>query len=76
MTKVVDSCCWCHKFVTQPKGFDAKKGIIVCSDECMRMERGFRLHFSDGNIGLRNMSDFGVNPNDRGKNGKGKKASN
>ncbi len=73
MAKVIDCCQWCWRLVTQPKGFDAKKGIIVCSDECMRMERGFRLHFSDMNIGLRNMADHGVNPNDRGRKKIGKK---
>ena len=72
--KVRDACCWCGKFVYQPAGFDAKKGVIVCSDECMKYERAFRIQFSDKEIGERNMRDFGVNPNERGKHAKkGKK---
>ena len=67
MTKVVDSCIWCHKFCTHPKGFDAKKSILVCSDECRTAEMNFRIFFSDKHIGERNMKDFGVNPNNRGK---------
>lgn len=73
MAKVVDACCWCGKFITQPTGFDTKKGIIVCSDDCMNHERAFRMHFSDSNIGERNLRDFGINPNLRGKHAKGKK---
>lgn len=67
MAKVVDCCIWCHKFCTHPKGFDPKKSILVCSTECGNKEKAFRLHFSDVNIGLKNMADFGVNPNHRGK---------
>jgi len=70
MAKVVDCCVWCSRLCTRPQGFDNTKNLLVCSDECMRMERGFRLHFSDVNIGLRNMADHGVNPNERGKRGK------
>lgn len=71
--KKIDSCCWCGRFVVQPAGFDVKKGVIVCSDQCLQYERAFRIQFSDKEIGERNMRDFGVNPNERGKHAKGKK---
>lgn len=72
--KVKDACCWCWKPIYQPAGFDPIKGVIVCSDECLQYERAFRIQFSDKEIGERNMRDFGVNPNERGKHAKkGKK---
>ena len=67
MTKVPDCCIWCHKIIARPQGYDPTKHFLVCSDECRNQEHMFRIHFSDQEIGKRNMRDFGINPNDRGK---------
>jgi len=73
MAKVVDCCIWCHKICTRPATFDNTKHFLVCSDQCRNAEANFRLYFSDSEIGERNMRDFGVNPNHRGKHGKKEK---
>lgn len=67
MAKVVDCCVWCGKICTRPDNFDNTRNFLVCSTECAQMEGNFRVHFSDKNIGERNMRDHGVNPNLRGK---------
>lgn len=45
MAKVVDCCIWCHKLCYQPKGFDHNKSLLVCSDECAKYEKAFRVFF-------------------------------
>jgi hypothetical protein len=67
MAKVVDCCIWCHRQCNRPDGFDENKHFLVCSQACMKQEQAFRIMFSDKHIGEKNMRDFGINPNDRGK---------
>ena len=67
MAKVVDSCVWCNAICARPETFDVTKHFLVCSQACMKQEQAFRIMFSDQEIGKRNLRDFGINPNDRGK---------
>lgn len=69
MAKVVDCCIWCWKICNRPDGFDPTKHFLVCSPSCMKQEQAFRIMFSDQHIGEKNMREFGINPNDRGKKG-------
>ena len=62
------NCCqWCHRICTEPTGFDSRTRVLVCSDECRDAETNFQIYFSDKEIGKRNMTDFGINPNKRGR---------
>jgi hypothetical protein len=65
--KIRDACVWCSKIVTRPKDFDPAKHFLVCSDSCKKQEATFRIMFSDKHIGEKNMRDFGINPNHRGR---------
>jgi hypothetical protein len=67
MAKVVDCCVWCWKKCIRPEGFDPATKFLVCSPECAKQETNFRIFFSDKLIGERNMKDYGVNPNHRGR---------
>lgn len=62
-----DVCIWCSKEVTRPPTYDPIKHFLVCSPACMKQEQAFRIMFSDQHIGEKNMRDFGINPNNRGK---------
>lgn len=65
MTKC--ACAWCLKII-EVKDYDPKgKKDTVCSSECRTKEISFRMYFSDENIGDRNFTNNGVNPNKRGK---------
>lgn len=63
------ACVWCSALVTI-QGELTVKQEVVCSQACAFHERSFRAQFSDEVIGARNLLDFGVNPNSRGKHAK------
>ena len=65
--KIRDACCWCHRIITRPENLDPAKHFLVCSDACKNQEAAFRNFFSDKHIGEKNMREFGINPNERGK---------
>ena len=64
------ACRWCGCLCNMHDSFehDNPKKDAICSKECLEKEQHFMLMYSDENIGLRNYEEFGVNPNDRGKN--------
>lgn len=63
------ACVWCSSIIRVDDIYDDKTHKGVCSESCAKQERAFMIMFSDKHIGEKNMRDFGVNPNDRGKKG-------
>lgn len=62
------SCRWCLKLIKMPPDYNPKGKLdAICSPACVANERAFMVMFSDEHIGLRNLQEHGINPNDRGK---------
>lgn len=60
-------CDWCNALI-RIKHQPAEDELSVCdNDVCGKNAVSFRIHFSDHNIGLQYETQFGINPNHRGK---------
>jgi hypothetical protein len=60
------ACAWCNTLV-QVAEKPAPNQDTVCSEICKEAETRFRRMNTDEQIGLRNYTEHGVNPNHRGR---------